>query len=58
MTADQRGDGMSEHVACRCGHAWERHGPEVPGCVECRCRRLHAASPDVTQRPDGLWEGA
>lgn len=24
--------------ACaRCGHRWDMHGPEVPGCVECRC---------------------
>lgn len=24
--------------ACPCGHAWDMHGPEAPGCVECRCR--------------------
>lgn len=22
---------------CSCGHGWEYHGPEPPGCVECRC---------------------
>jgi hypothetical protein len=23
-----------------CGHAERFHGPEVPGCVECRCTRV------------------
>ena len=23
-----------------CGHAGYYHGPEVPGCVECRCRNI------------------
>ena len=22
---------------CTCGHAWAKHGPEAPGCVECAC---------------------
>jgi hypothetical protein len=30
-------------VDCWCGHGWEYHGPEVPGCVECRCRRIPRA---------------
>ena len=25
---------------CQCGHTWEYHGPEVPGCCECTCRDL------------------
>lgn len=23
-----------------CGHAAYYHGPEAPGCVECRCMRV------------------
>lgn len=22
---------------CDCGHEQERHDPEMPGCIECRC---------------------
>jgi hypothetical protein len=36
-------------VTCACGHGWEYHGPEVPGCVECRCRTLHRL--DVVSGP-------
>lgn len=27
-----------------CGHLGEMHGPEVPGCIECRC--LEAGPPE------------
>jgi len=29
-----------------CGHAAMYHGPEVPGCAECRCGRV--TPPEVT----------
>ena len=45
---------MSEQV-CECGHGWEYHGPEVPGCVECRCRALHTKTPMTAER-EGLSE--
>ena len=32
---------LRARFGCQCGHAWEYHGPEVPGCVECQCSRLH-----------------
>jgi hypothetical protein len=35
---------LRARFGCQCGHAWEYHGPEVPGCVECQCSRLHGAS--------------
>lgn len=45
---------------CMCGHVWEMHGPEVPGCVECQCGHLYdapqpdAPSPDVETVPEWL----
>jgi hypothetical protein len=45
LLAEARGhsdevDDLSEVRCVNCGHAEEYHGPEVPGCVECRCRRF------------------
>ncbi len=34
----------AEVGTCSCGHGWQYHGPEVPGCCECRCRLLHRAA--------------
>lgn len=34
-----------EMVWACCGHAQMYHGPEVPGCAECRCR--HTSPPAV-----------
>lgn len=43
---------MSE--TCRCGHGWEYHGPEVPGCCECGCPMLHALpAPEATAPTPG-----
>lgn len=25
---------------CACGHPWDMHGPEAPGCVECECEYI------------------
>lgn len=38
--ADQKTDATNatdERPGCVCGHGWEYHGPEVPGCCECTC---------------------
>lgn len=35
--------------SCNCGHPWDYHGPEVPGCVECRCRRIRPSLREVVQ---------
>lgn len=31
---------------CSCGHGWLRHGPEMGGCIECRCI---AVAPDESR---------
>lgn len=35
---------------CACGHPSMYHGPEVPGCVECECRRVRPR-PNVSIPP-------
>jgi len=47
-------------VCPECGHAWEYHGPDVPGCIECKCSRLRAQStpdPYSFDAPRHKWDG-
>jgi hypothetical protein len=41
LLAEARGHSDEVDVpGCGCGHGWEYHGPELPGCAECRCREV------------------
>lgn len=42
---------------CGCGHGWEYHGPEVPGCCECKCRNIRRATAvRIVEDDDFAWD--
>lgn len=48
--ASAAGSEATPKGSCKCGHTSEYHGPDVPGCVECSCRKFR---PSPSLRKEG-----